>query len=61
MLVHIICSYNPQKSTITKHLDTLGKNLDFYSTNHEKYVLLGDYNSAEPSQNTMMNFAKCIN
>ena len=61
MLVHIICSYNPQKSTITKHLDILEKNLDFYSSNHEKYVLLSDYSSAEPSQNTMMNFTKCTN
>ena len=28
----VCCSYNPQKSNITKHIDVIGKNLDLYSS-----------------------------
>ena len=53
----VCCSYNPQKSNITKHLDAIGKNLDLYSSRWENYLLSGDFN-AEPSENAVIEFCK---
>ena len=53
----VCCSYNPQKSTVSKHLDVIGKNLDLYSSRYENYLLLGDFNS-EPTENAMTEFCK---
>ena len=53
----VCCSYNPQKSNITKHLDVIEKNLDVYSSRYENYLLLGDFNS-EPSENALLEFCK---
>ena len=53
----VCCSYNPQKSNITKLLDVIGKNLDLYSSRYENYFLLGDFNS-EPSENAMIDFCQ---
>ena len=53
----VCCSYNPQKSNITKHLDAIGKNLDLYSSWYINYLLLGDFN-AEPSENAVIEFCK---
>ena len=38
------CSYNPQKPEIRKHLGTVGKNLDSYSSKYENFILLGGFN-----------------
>ena len=38
------CSYNPNKSNISRHLDTLRKSLDLYSTHYENTILIGDFN-----------------
>ena len=51
------CSYNPQKSNITKHLDVTGKNLDLYSSRYKNYLLLGHFNS-EHFENAMIEFCK---
>ena len=48
----ISCSYNPHKSEISKHLKSLGMNIDSYSSKYENYILLGDFN-AEPSEKAM--------
>ena len=32
------CSYNPDKSVIEKHLASLSKYLDIYSSNYEKNI-----------------------
>ena len=53
----VCCSYNPQKSNVTKHLDVIGKNFDLYSSRCQNYLLLGDFNS-EPSENAMIEFCK---
>ena len=37
------CSYNPNKSNISRHLDTLGKSLDLYSAHYENTILI-DFN-----------------
>ena len=52
-----LLSYNPQKLTITKHLDVIGKNLDLYSSRYENYLLLSDFNS-ELSENGITEFCK---
>ena len=39
----INCSYNPSKSMVCNHLDTLSTYLDLHSTNHEKVLVLGDF------------------
>ena len=38
------CSYNPNKSNISRHLDTLWKSLDLYSAHYENTILIGDFN-----------------
>ena len=38
------CSYNPNKSIISRNLDTLKKSLDLYSAYYENTILLRDFN-----------------
>ena len=38
------CSYNPNKSNISRHLDTLRKSFDLYSAHNENTILIGDFN-----------------
>ena len=45
------CSHNPRKS-ITYHLQEIGKGLEFYTSNYEKILLMGDFNS-EMSETSM--------
>ena len=40
----VCCSYNPNKSNISRHLDTLRKSLDLYSAHYENAILIGDFN-----------------
>ena len=39
----VCCSYNPDKSNISRHLDTLRKSLDLYSAHYENTILIGDF------------------
>ena len=50
-------SYNPHKSMITYHLQEIGKGLDFYISNYDKILLMGDFNSEmfEASMNSFCN------
>ena len=41
----INCSYNPHKNDLRKHLDTISKSLDTYSTKYENILILGDFNA----------------
>ena len=38
------CSYNPNKSNNSSHLDTLRKSLDLYWAHYKNTVLIGDFN-----------------
>ena len=38
------CSYKPNKSGASRHLDTLRKGLDLYSAHYENTILVGDFN-----------------
>ena len=40
----VCCSYNPNKSKISRHLDTLRKTLDLYSPHYGNNILIGDFN-----------------
>ena len=40
----VCCSYNPNKSNISRHLDTLRKSLDLYAAHYENTILIGDFN-----------------
>ena len=37
-------SYNPNKSMICQHKETLAKNMDLYSSTYENFIFLGDFN-----------------
>ena len=41
----INCSYNLHKNDLKKHLDTISKSLDTYSTKYENILILGDFNA----------------
>ena len=38
----LVWTYNPNKSMISSHLDTLGKNLSHYLSSYDNVILLGD-------------------
>ena len=40
----VCCSYNPNKSNMSRHLDALRKSLDLYSAHYENTILIGDFN-----------------
>ena len=41
----LICgSYNPHRTPIDGHMDSLSKNLPFNSSRYENYIVLGDFN-----------------
>ena len=54
------CSYNTHKSMITYHLQEIGKGLEFYTSNYEKILLMGDFNS-EVSEASMNSFCNLCN
>ena len=41
----LICSYNPEHSSIESHLDSLSKSIDSPSSKYDNFILLGDFNS----------------
>ena len=50
----LCCSYNPNKTFITKHLAEIGRNRDLFSSKYN-LILLGDFNS-EACDQTMTDF-----
>ena len=53
----LICgSYNPHRSTIDSHMDSLSKSLALYSSTYENYIVLGDFN-AEVDNNAISSFS----
>ena len=57
----LICvNYNPNKSNISRHLETIGKGLDLYLPNYDNVLLFGDFNS-EPSENDLLHFCELYN
>ena len=52
----LICSsYNPHRTTIDSHMDSLSKNLALYSLTYENYIGLGDFN-VEVDNNAISSF-----
>ena len=48
-------SYNPNVSHIQNHTVNLSKNLDFYSSKYENFIVIGDFN-AEMANNYLVEF-----
>ena len=46
----IPCSYNPHKNNISRHIETLSKNLDLYSSQYGNNIIIGDFNFEESDQ-----------
>ena len=51
------CSYNPNKNTITDHLEILRRNLDLYSAHYENLIIIGDFNT-DIKQSCMKSFGE---
>ena len=52
----LICgSYNPHRTSIDSHMDSLSKNLALYSSTYENYIVLSDFN-AEVDNNSISSF-----
>ena len=56
----LCCSYNPNKTFITKHLAEIGRNRDLFSSKYDNFILLGDFNS-EPCEQPMRDFRHVYN
>ena len=55
----LCCSYNPNKNTISDHLEILRRNLDLYSPQYENLNMIGDFNS-DINQSCMKAFVNLI-
>ena len=53
----INCSYNPHKNNIAIRLDRLSESLDTFSSDYEKFIILGDFN-VEINENHMKSFCE---
>ena len=53
----LLCSYNPNKNTISDHLEILRRNLDLYSAQYENLSMIGDFNS-DVNQSCMKAFCE---
>ena len=52
----LICdSYNPHRTTIDSHMDSLSKNSALISSTYENYIVLGDFN-VEVDNNAISSF-----
>ena len=56
----LCCSYNPNKTFITKHLAEIGRNQDLFSSKFDNFILLRDFNS-ELCEQPMRDFCHVYN
>ena len=56
----LCCSYNPNKTFITKHLVESGSKQDLCSSKYDNFISLGDFNS-EPCEQPMRDFSHVYN
>ena len=54
------CSHNPKTNLIADHLHCIGRRIDFYSSNYDNFVVLGDLNT-EISNSFMEQFCASYN
>ena len=47
----ISCSYNPNRSNIYSHLDSLSRNVDLCSSKYDNYLVLGNFNVSVEEDN----------
>ena len=55
----LICSYNPHKTMIDSHLDSISTQLNELCKKYENIILIGDYNS-EMYEDAMSGFCKYL-
>ena len=53
----LVYTYNPNRNLISNHLKEIGKSLDNYSSKHDNFILLGDFNS-EPTESAARDFCQ---
>ena len=53
------CSFNPNKSMISQHMEALGKNMDIYFSTYENFIFFDDFN-AGMVHSVLKDFAICI-
>ena len=53
-------SYNPSKTMIAGHVETLGKYLNYFYAHYDNILLMGDFNS-EPQEHHMVEFCAQYN
>ena len=56
----ISCSYNPHRTFISHHLNSIGKNLDLLSGNYENIFVMGDFD-ADMENINFKNFCDLYN
>ena len=56
----LCCSYNPNKTFITKHLAEIGRNQDLFLSKHDNFILLKDFNSP-PREQLIRDFCHVYN
>ena len=56
----IICNYNPHKTRIKEHLESISKEIESHSSKYDNFLLLGDFNS-EPTEEAMKSFCQIYN
>ena len=56
----LCCSYNPNKTFITKHFAEIGRNRELFSSKYDNSILLGDFNS-KPCEQPMRDFCHIYN
>ena len=54
------CSHNPKTNLIADHLHCIGRRIDFYSSNYDNFVVLGDLNT-EISNSFLEQFCASYN
>ena len=56
----LCCTYNPETSLISKHLNEIDKNLDLLLSKYDNFMFIGDLN-AEPTEATVSDFYEIYN
>ena len=54
------CSYNPNLTLRSNHIQNISRGLDFYSSKYDNFIVLGDFN-AETSNATIIEFCATYN
>ena len=54
------CSYNPNLTLLNNHIQNISRDLDFYPSKYDNFIVLGDFN-AQASNRTISEFCATYN